>query len=373
MLSGAQRTVRMLSRVLRTRYAGFVFGLPLARGEVPVFTYHDAEAGELARDLQFLQHNGYRTLSLDEFLGASSGGDVGGRRVLLTFDDARKSFWQVAMPLLREFGARALLFAPTYWMNDPALRRGSAADLFMSWDQLRQCLASGLVDVQSHAHRHALVFTSNRLVGFANPGALERYDIYDWPIRGVGAGEELGRPALGTPIYAAAPLLSARRRYLEDGELTQLCLEFVQSSGGEEFFARSDWSARLRAVHASRFATLPGCFSSDQALRDLVASEFEQSRDAFRNELGYTPTCLAYPWMLGSRHSMELAKYAGIRALFGVALDFRRARRGNLPIRAFGRFKCDWLRFLPGEGRSSMLATIGRKVSGFARLEHLAH
>ena len=42
------------------------------------------------------------------------------RAVLLTFDDARKSFWTVAMPLLRTFEARAVLFVPTYWMATPS-------------------------------------------------------------------------------------------------------------------------------------------------------------------------------------------------------------------------------------------------------------
>src|SRR5581483_3488566 len=112
------------------------------------------------------------------------------------------------LPLLRSFDARATLFVPSYWMK-------SGCNLFMSWEQVRSCAESGCVDVQSHAHRHALVPTSNQLVGFATPTLLARYDIYDWPMRNTVAGEQLGPPPAGAPIYRAAPLLSADRRFLE--------------------------------------------------------------------------------------------------------------------------------------------------------------
>jgi hypothetical protein len=56
-------------------------------------------------------------------------------------------------------------------------------------------------------------------------------------MRGVDELEELGRPELGTPIYTAAPLLSATTRYLEHSTVTKICCDFVR--GREmEFFAR---------------------------------------------------------------------------------------------------------------------------------------
>src|SRR5690348_15892324 len=113
----------------------------------------------------------------------------------------------------------------------------------MSWEQVRECAESGYVDVQSHAHRHALVATSNQLVGFATPRLLARYDVYDWPMRNTATGERLGPPALGTPIYRAAPLLSAERRYLESPGLTSTFTQLVSESGGEAFFNLSDWSS----------------------------------------------------------------------------------------------------------------------------------
>lgn len=372
-MSPAGRLVRSVGRVFRTHYPGFVFGLPLGRDEIPVFTYHDVEREQFSRDLDFLQHNGYRTLGLEEFLSAASGKTrLGrGRSVLLTFDDARKSFWQVALPLLRERGARAVLFAPSYWMSDP-VERPSGTDLFMSWAQLRECVSSGVVDVQSHAHRHALVFTDESLADFANPEALLRYDIYDWPMRSTNGTEQLGPPPLGTPIYRAMPLLSAERRYLENEKLAAACQQLVASGGGD-FFAQSGWERRLRSFHRERAPRLRGRFMSTADLRRLMQSEFQRTREEFHSHLGYAPRYLAYPWMLGSRTSLELARESGIQVAFGVALDYRAAKDRSQPIPVFGRLKCDWIRLLPGTGRANVLTLIGRKVFGFPQMQNLAH
>ena len=365
------RLLRTAARVSRTRYPGFIFGLPLARDEIPVFTYHDVETQVFARDLEFLRSNGYRTLSLEEYLAARNGGRRPARSVLLTFDDARKSFLTVALPLLRTFDARAVLFVPTYWMTTPAQ---PADDLFMSWPEVRACVESGLVDVQSHAHRHALVATAPQLVDFAHPQALARFDIYDWPMRDLDGVEELGRPAPGTPIYRSMPLLSATRRYVENGEITQACRDFVARNGGEQFFAQPQWRQQLSDLHRTLCDRLHGRYMDDDKFRELVASEFELNREQFRKHLGVPSSCIAYPWMLGSHLSLELAKRHGIRTAFGVALDYRaERRRAQLPIPVFGRLKCDWLQFLPGRQRSNVLAAVGRKLSGIAKLQHLAH
>jgi peptidoglycan/xylan/chitin deacetylase (PgdA/CDA1 family) len=370
-MAGFGRLMRTIARISRTRYPGFVLGLPLSRREIPVFIYHDVETPAFTRDLEFLHRNNYRTLGLDEYLAARDGKTRPGRAVLLTFDDARKSFGEVALPLLRQYDAHAVLFAPTYWMHPP---QRAADDLFMSWEQLRACAESGHVDVQSHAHRHALVATSPQVVDFANPSALERFDIYDWPIRSIDARDELGKPALGTPVYRAAPLLSASRRYLESGEVTRVCREFVASHGGAEFFSRPDWRAPLDRLFDEHTRDAPGRFMDAAAFENLVASEFELCREEFKRHLGYVPYCIAYPWHLGSTPSLQQARHSGFRVAFGVAMDYGAERhRSRLPIPAYGRLKSDWLQFLPGEQRASILGAVRRKVAGFGTVQHLAH
>jgi peptidoglycan/xylan/chitin deacetylase (PgdA/CDA1 family) len=370
----AARAARGLAGLLRTRYPRFVFGLPPAAGDIPVFLFHDVETEAFARQLDFLRVNGYRTLALDEFLAVASrkSGPRPARQVLITFDDARLNFYQSALPALRATRSHATVFAPTLWMGTT---RPPGTERFMSWEQLEECRDSGVVDVASHAHRHALVFDSDRLAGFATPGLLARHDIYDWPMRHDGSGDRLGRPAPGTPLYSATPLLSARTRYLESAALRDACIALVERMGAADFFSRPDCYSQLMRLHRSRAASLPGRYTRDEEFRALVASEFELSRAAFEEHLGYAPAAFAYPWALGSPLSLDLAKRFGIRCAFGVATDFGRARaisrRGPLPV--FGRIKGDWLELLPGRNRARLLPVLARKVAGFAQQQHLAH
>lgn len=369
--AGARRALRGAGNVLRTRYPLFLLGLPIARHEIPVFIYHDVDPAVFSRELEFLRSNGYRTIGLDEFVAAGQRKSPGReRRVLLTFDDARRSFYEVALPALRTFGARATLFVPSYWVQPPAI---TGSQLFMSWQQVRECAESGHVDVQSHAHRHTLVATSNQLVGFANPRAIARYDVYDWPMRHAANGERLGPPPLGTPIYRAAPLLSAQQRFLESPGLTSACTQLVSEAGGAAFFELSNWSERLLRLYRSRACVLPGEIMSSAEFTALVRSEFELSRAAFTTNLGYAPTSIAYPWMLGSRESLDLARQTGFRHAFGVALDYRQARRASLPLPVFGRLRSDWLPLLPGRGRASFLSIAARKLATFSGSQPLAH
>jgi hypothetical protein len=69
---------------------------------------------------------------------------------------------------------------------------------------------------------------------------------------------------------------------------------------------------------------------------------------------------------------MEVAAEFGIASVFGVGLDYGRARRiTRLP--AFGRLKGDWLRCLPGKGRRRFWEIIPQKVKGYFSEQHLAH
>lgn len=345
---------------------------------MPAFVYHEVEAADFAADLDFLRCNGYSTLSTGEYVRQARGAIANQRAVLLTFDDARANFFEVALPILKQFNARATLFVPTYWIgegrnvNSAEAPAQSEARLFMTWDQIRACRDSGLVDVQSHSHRHALVYISNQLVGFAMPERLECGHLYDWPMRRRGHRDILGRPPPGTPFYVAQPLLSASFRILEDPVAVRACQQLVADGGGAAYFQRSGWKKRLKSVHQA--AAGRGMQRMEkQDFQSLLVSEFELSQKIFEMELGTAARYFAYPWMLGSADSLTAAARTGIEAVFGVGLDFHRAAKVAVFLPAFGRFKSDWLRFLPGHGRSKLSDVLPGKFSGLIRSQHLAH
>jgi peptidoglycan/xylan/chitin deacetylase (PgdA/CDA1 family) len=372
-----RRLQRSLARLARTRYPAFLFGGAVAPAEIPVFTYHDVGADALRDDLQFLERNGYGTVGLDAFHEFSIDGSPARHKcVLLTFDDARRNFWDVAFPVLREHGARAALFVPSFWIGGGSVAGADAAATrgFMTWEQLAHCDRAGFVDVESHAHRHALVCTSERLVGFASPESLAHYDLFDWPMRHERGADVSGRPAAGTPVYESRPILSADRRVLEPPAAADACRRLVEAEGGAAFFVRPKAVAELRAAHAAAIARggpaerLP----ESEFLRQLE-SELRLAVECFERELGRKPRYFAYPWMLGSEQSLELLAGLGMTAAFGVALDFRRARQGHGPLPIYGRYKSDWLQFLPGRGRKRLRHVLPQKVATFIASQHLAH
>jgi peptidoglycan/xylan/chitin deacetylase (PgdA/CDA1 family) len=86
--------------------------------------------------------------------------------VALTLDDGFASFHRHALPVLRRYGAHATAFVVTGTVGSDApqpfdawahknFARTSAADWrAMTWGELEECAASGLVHLGSHSHRH---------------------------------------------------------------------------------------------------------------------------------------------------------------------------------------------------------------------------
>jgi peptidoglycan/xylan/chitin deacetylase (PgdA/CDA1 family) len=103
--------------------------------------------------------------------------------VVVTFDDGTSDFVDVALPILERHGVSATLYAATSFIEDGVdfPDRGRA----VSWSALRDACATGLVDVGSHTHRHALL------------DRIPPAEVADELDRSIGLiGDRLGRPAL---------------------------------------------------------------------------------------------------------------------------------------------------------------------------------
>ncbi len=119
-----------------------LFGLP-ALGPREFWT---TPAAEFERHLRWLKDTGCPVMTLDEVADlVATGAPLPARAVVLTIDDADRSVYDQAFPLLRKYGLKAHLFVPT-------------AHIGRSWSGLRVCTAaqlkemsdSGLVLVESH-------------------------------------------------------------------------------------------------------------------------------------------------------------------------------------------------------------------------------
>ena len=122
---------------------------------VPILNYHrfDRSGNRLAvrpedfrAHLEYLAQNDYRVVALDDVLAFMRGERALPKRaVAITIDDGYRSTYEVAYPLLVEFGYPATVFVYSDFVG-----RGG-----MSYAQLSEMEGSGLIDIQAHSKTHA--------------------------------------------------------------------------------------------------------------------------------------------------------------------------------------------------------------------------
>lgn len=132
-----------------------------------------------AAHLDWLAGHGYHPVSMSQVVAASKGAPLPSKPVLLTFDDGLRSLYTHVYPLLRAYNYPALAAVVTDWVDLPADRRVDYGprlfthDDFLTWEQLREMQASGLIEVASHSHALHQGVQSNPQ-GNSTPAAITR-------------------------------------------------------------------------------------------------------------------------------------------------------------------------------------------------------
>ena len=131
---------------------------------VPVLMYHHLTDGAqnsatitpaLFREhIQALSDAGYQTVSLAELRAyVSEGAPLPEKPVLITFDDGYASNYELAYPVLKEFGMKAAIFVIGSSVGKDTYKdTGAAIHPHFSAAQAREMLDSGLIEIQSHTY-----------------------------------------------------------------------------------------------------------------------------------------------------------------------------------------------------------------------------
>lgn len=116
------------------------------------------DAGRFARQMRLLAVAGFNVIGLEEALsGLFGAGPLPRRAVLLTFDDAYAGFVDDALPVLKELGFPAAVYAISGWvgkrMQWASVDAERAQPRLMTAAQLREVQAAGIA-VGSHGRTH---------------------------------------------------------------------------------------------------------------------------------------------------------------------------------------------------------------------------
>jgi peptidoglycan/xylan/chitin deacetylase (PgdA/CDA1 family) len=198
---------------------------------IPILAYHrfGDKDGKMvvtpeafAAQLAYLAENDYRVIRLRDLADFLAGMRALPRRaVLLTVDDGYASFYQHAYPLLKRYGFPATVFVYSDFIG--------AKDA-LTWAQMQEMIASGLIDIQSHSKSH------ESLVAML-PGESER-SYHARLDKELTAGRDLLQRNLGVTVSMFAyPYGDTNAAVVERLERANYQLAVTVNSGGNPFFA----------------------------------------------------------------------------------------------------------------------------------------
>jgi biofilm PGA synthesis lipoprotein PgaB len=133
------------------------------KNRVVVLTYHHVteqtnqryviHPDQFAEHMAFLYENDFHPISLSEFLRFVDTGMLPTENaVLITFDDGYESYYSKAFPILENYGFPSVQFVITGRLRDTADRKRENMTPPLTHQQVRELLASGLVEVGSHTY-----------------------------------------------------------------------------------------------------------------------------------------------------------------------------------------------------------------------------
>lgn len=125
-------------------------------GGVPILTYYQVNdidqnsrtltVEQFDAQMKYLVDNGYHILTPTELLDAWQSGSVPKKPVVITFDDGHVDVYKNVFPILQKYNVHATFFITTDFIN--------LYPNYLTWDQIREMQASGLVDIESHTLNH---------------------------------------------------------------------------------------------------------------------------------------------------------------------------------------------------------------------------
>ncbi len=332
-------------------YPAFLFGLPVGAKQLPVFHFHEVTWQGLEPYFQYLSENGYRSLMAEELAAHQRGEQKAeARSVVLCFDDAWSSFYQVGLPLLQKYGLRAITYvAPGRVLDAESCRPlAEGADTVLddegspwaTWPEIQAMQASGWVDVQGHSYSHSMISVGTELQELVT--AQSHFARLSWPLIEEGRPpRHLSADDLGYPLAWRRSRLSDATRFLPDPDYVQRCQEWAKAQP-------ADWSTEELQ---SALGPIQGREETQEEREAAWELELRESREMLEQKLGKSVKHICMPWAVCGREAEARVKSAGYESMVADAVGGQRCScyRGN-PYRIM-RLKHELIYALPGKER----------------------
>lgn len=193
----------------------------------------DVGVEHLEQHLNWLKKNGYKIVSVQNIFDAAEGkGALPDKAVLLTFDDGYVSFYTRVFPLLKKYRYPATVALVGTWM-DGNVTADEPGKPLLNWDQVREMVQSGLVEIASHSYDLHKGINANPQ---ANSQAAAVTRFYDDPML-VYETDEQYRERIGTAMLKSAEFIfqhaGIRPRVMvwPYGEYNQLTVQAAREAG----------------------------------------------------------------------------------------------------------------------------------------------
>lgn len=131
---------------------------------VPIIMYHEVRTqkfhklaisqSELTADLAYLRKEGYTTVTMDDLIRyAHNQEDLPAKPIVLTFDDGYLNNYAYAYPVLKKYGAKAVLSIIAKNADDFTQVPDKHMEYaHMNWDEIREVQGAGVFEIQNHTY-----------------------------------------------------------------------------------------------------------------------------------------------------------------------------------------------------------------------------